>query len=178
MLGMIAVLFTVFGALAFSYFYLRLYSDQWPQGGLDPPELTGPFVTFGLLAAGGIAQIFSAWGRHRGHRRLMGLGMASAAILGLGFASVELANLVATPFSPTANAYGSIFFTINGFSLLIVLIGVALQTGVLVRLYRLGEPLNRPRLTLWLQNTQMFWFFAVAIGSAGLIITYLVPYVL
>jgi cytochrome c oxidase subunit I+III len=178
MLGMVAVLFTVFGALAFSYFYLRLYSDQWPQAGLPVPDLTLPFLAFLVLAAGGVVQLFSMWARNRGRVRSLAFSIFVAAILGLGFLGIELGDLIATPFPPTLNAYGSIFFTINGFSLLMVLVAVSLQIGTLLRMLVRGEPPEEPRLRLWLQNTEIFWFFAVAVGIGGMVVTYVVPHVL
>ena len=178
MVFLLAILFTVLGSLIFSYFYLRLYSDQWPQAGLPLPELRPLVAAVGLLVAAGCAQTFTSWGRRRNHRRAVSLGTAATTIIGLGYLAIRLANLFGTAFLPTANAYASIYFAINGFSLLVVLTGVAMQTGVLVRLLRRGEPLDTPRLKLWLQNSELFWFFAMATAAIGLATTYLVPHVL
>jgi cytochrome c oxidase subunit I+III len=178
MVSLIAVLFVVHGALIFSYFYLRLYSDQWPQFNLPRPDLAGPIIAFGLLMAGGAAQLFNLWARGRGNRRWVTLGVAAAFMLGLGFVAVESYNLISTPFSPTANAYASIFYAINGFLVLLVLTGVTMQIGTFIRLFQRGEPLVNARLLIWIQNTELFWFFAAAAVVIGFLTTYLVPHFL
>jgi cytochrome c oxidase subunit I+III len=178
MVSFLAVLFTVLGAFVFSYFYLRLYSDRWPQAGLPLPDLTGPLVAFGLLAAAAIAQFISLWARLRNSRLWVIAGLSVASILGAGFISIEMYNLIGTRFSPTANAYASIFFTIHGFLILMVLTGIALHVAGLLRLIRMSEPLDTPRLTLWLQNSELFWFFALAAVLIGFATIYLVPHVL
>jgi cytochrome c oxidase subunit I+III len=178
MVGMIAILFTMLSGLVFCYYYLRLYSDQWPQGQLGLPPRGVFLALFVLLAAGGGLQVANsrAWRRRR--RQPLLYGMAGAVLLGLGFSGGQLGDLAATPFPPTANAYASAFFTINVFSVLTVLAGTAMLAGVLVRVWRSGEPLDRPRLQLWLQNSEMFWYFAVATGLIGLVVSYLSPHVL
>ncbi|MCL7489453.1 MAG: cbb3-type cytochrome c oxidase subunit I [Desulfobulbaceae bacterium] len=178
MLGMIAILFTVLAALIYGYFYLRLYSDEWPQMGLPLPGLAGSLPAYGLLVASGVVQFFNMRARMRGDRRFLLRGMAAVVILGAAFTSGELWNLANMPFSPKTNAYGSIFFTLNGFVLLTVLAGVLLMGGALMRMLLLEEPVDTPRLQLWLQNSELFWFFAVAAGLVAFVTTYLAPRIL
>jgi cytochrome c oxidase subunit I+III len=178
MVGLLAVLTTVLGTLVFCYFYLRLYSQQWPQAGLPLPQLSAPLVSFGMLLGSGIAQALSSWAWRRNHRLSTIFGMFAATILGVGFIAGELVVLLLSPFLPSANAYASVFFAIDGFVLLMALTGIALQIGTLARVLRKGEPLDTPRLKLWLQNSEMFWFFAVASGLIGFLVIYLTPYVL
>ncbi len=178
MVGMLAILATVLGVLIYSYFYLRLYSEQWSQAGLPPPQLAGPLIAYGLLTAGGVVQAFSSWAWRRSRRKSLLFGMSGTVVLGLGFIFAESAVLLSTPFLPTANAYASIYFTINGFSLLMASVGIALSAGTLVRAYRKGEPFDTPRLRLWLQNSELFWYFTVAAGLLGSLTAYLTPHVL
>ena len=173
--GMLAVLTTVFGALIYSYFYLRLYSDQWPQADLPLPQLDFAPLIFALLAGGGVALAFSSRGWRRGSRPAVLFGLAAAIALGLGFIAGLIWLLLAEPFLPSANAYASIFFTLHGFVLLVTLTGISLLIGVLIRVIGKDEPFSAPRLMLWLQNSEMLWYFAVAAGLAGFAITYLVP---
>jgi cytochrome c oxidase subunit I+III len=177
-IGMIAILLTIFGALIFSYFYLRLYSTEWPQGELPLPQIFEPLIAVIVLAAGGITQGINSWAWRVGRRQMLLLGMAGVVASGLIFAGGELWILVSTPFGPTANAYASIFFSLNGFVLLMVLVGMAMQGGTLFRLKQAAEPLDTPRLRLWLQNSEMFWFLAVASGLIVFVVTYLAPYFL
>jgi cytochrome c oxidase subunit I+III len=178
MLGLLSILAMVLGSLAFSYFYLRLYSEQWPQGRLPRPDFALPLMAYGLLLAGGIAQGFSSWAWRRKRSPLLILGTSATIILGLGFIAVEMAALLSTAFLPTANAYASIFFTLDGFALLTASSGIALLAGTLVRVLREEESLDTPRLVLWLQNSELFWFFAVATGLSAFLIIYVSPHVL
>src|SRR5690606_28432074 len=49
MVGALAVIGTVFGVLFYSYFELRMDSNDWPQGGLPMPELEMPTAGIALL---------------------------------------------------------------------------------------------------------------------------------
>lgn len=177
MISLLAVLFTAFGALFFSYFYLRLYSEQWPQAGLPRPTWSGWLMVLGLLAAAGLAQGLATWARIRHHSRSLKIGLALATVLGLGFLLGQAALLARSPFAPTANAYASIYFTLHGFVMLMVVCGMALQAGCFTRLVRKAEPLHHPRLILWLQNTDLFCYFTVALGVITFLITGVVPHI-
>jgi cytochrome c oxidase subunit I+III len=174
MVGFLAVLFTILGALIYSYFYLRLYSEQWPQTGLPLPQLSGSLIAYGLLAAAAVAMVFSsrAWRRER--RSALNFGLTVTILLGLGFVVGELISLLVEPYGPRANAYASIFFILNGFILLLAMTGISLLMGTLVRLAG-DEPLSNPNLVLWLQNSEMLWYFTVVVGLAVFLITYLAP---
>ena len=178
MLGMLAILFTIVGALVYGYFYLRLYSAEWPQMGLPLPELAVPALAYGILTAGGAVQFFNMRARRNRDRRFLLNGTVAVVLLGLAFTGTELWNLVNMPFSPQTNAYGSIFFTLNGFVVLTVLTGVLLLGGTLLRMLLKEEPVDTPRLLLWLQNSELFWFFAVAAGLLAFATTYLSPHLL
>lgn len=178
LVGFLAVLLTVLGALIFSYFYLRLYSQQWPQGNIALPDLSAAVPIFALSAGSGAALIFSARGWRQGRRTNLSIGMSVSISLTLIFIFAQIRSLAAEPFLPTTNAYGSIFFTINGFVLLLALVGVCLLVGTLARVIRKKEPLSHPRLVLWLQNSEMFFFFSVFAGLCGFLVLYLVPHML
>lgn len=178
LVGFLAVLFTVLGALIFSYFYLRLYSQQWPQGGIPLPQLSSTAPIFALLAGAGVALIFSAWGWRHQRRTMLGVGTAASILLVIIFIFMQIRSLAAEPFLPSTNAYGSIFFTLNGYVLLLALVGVCLLIGTLARVIRRKEPLSEPRLVLWLQNSEMFFFFSVFAGLFSFLILYLVPHLL
>jgi cytochrome c oxidase subunit I+III len=178
MLGMIAILFTVLGALIYGYFYLRLYAEQWPQMGLPLPAWGAPFILYSILIAGGIVQVFNIRARRHDRRGPLIRGLSAVMIAGLIFFVGKLLNLLGLPYSPTTSAYGSIFYTLNGFVLLLVLTGVLFIGATLTRVVRSKEPLSTPRLTLWLQNSELFWFFTAAAGVLTFLTTYVSPYVL
>jgi cytochrome c oxidase subunit I+III len=178
MWGLVLILFTILGGLIYSYYYIRLYSDQWPQLGISKPALTAPAIAYAVLVAGGFMQVFNLWARKSRRRRFLMGGLAVVAILGLAFIAAELWHLLTLPFGPTGSAYGSIFFTLNGFIMLTALTGVFLVGGTLLRMVQLKESLESPRLTLWLQNCEIFWFFTTAAAILAFFSSYVTPYVL
>ncbi len=178
MLGLIGILATILGALVFSYFYLRLYSGEWPQAGLPLPDLTISLPAYASLVAAGIAQAWSAWAWRRSHRMLLIFCLCAAIILEIGFVAGEIAALLTAGFLPTANAYASIFFSLDGFVLLIAATGIALQAGSIVRSLRAGVALDAPRTALWLQVNELLWFFTVAAGLFVFLVIYVSPHVL
>jgi len=178
LVGFLAVLFTVLAALIFSYFYLRLYSQQWPQGDIPLPQLGSAAPIFALLACAGVALLFSAWGWRHQRRTMLRLGMTASILLAIIFFCAQIRSLAAEPFLPSTNAYASIFLTLNGFVLLLTLVGVCLLIGTLARVIRKKDQLLDTRLVLWLQNSEMFFFFSVFSGLCGFLILYLVPHLL
>lgn len=175
-LGLLATLATVLAVLIYSYFYLRLYSPHWPQGGLPRPNPGFFSAAILILAAGGIAQAFNSWAWRRNRRNWLGFGMLGAIALGSAFTAFLLSDLLSTPFSHSANAYASVYFTTNGFALLIVATAIALQAGTLARIFLMRLAIDSPRPTLWLQNSELFWFFAMGTALISCAATYLVPY--
>src|SRR5690606_2119869 len=65
MAGVLSVLGTLFAVLYYSYFYLRLYSPAWPQGGIPKPGLLVPGLVYLLLPAGALGLHLAGRGRSR-----------------------------------------------------------------------------------------------------------------
>ncbi|MEM5788081.1 MAG: hypothetical protein AAGU11_12245, partial [Syntrophobacteraceae bacterium] len=122
------------------------------------------------------AQAFNSWAWRRNRRNWLGFGMLGAIALGSAFTAFLLSDLLSTPFSHSANAYASVYFTTNGFALLIVATAIALQAGTLARIFLMRLAIDSPRPTLWLQNSELFWFFAMGTALISCAATYLVPY--
>src|SRR5690606_6743928 len=59
MIGLISILGSGFAALIYSYFYIRLFSPQWPQAGLSRPNLWLGAAGFGALLVAGVIQNWS-----------------------------------------------------------------------------------------------------------------------
>ena len=177
-IGAVTIFFVVLGSFLFSYFYLRLYSDQWPQEGLPVPELTVPLVAFVILVAGGISQLFIRWALHRSRRLAIIIAIGFTIVSGGTFFTLKLYDLLNTPFSYTVNAYASIFYIINIYLLLMVLIAISLYAGTLIRLFTNHEQLDNPLLRLWFQNSELFYFGTLAFVTLGIGTTYFVPHII
>jgi cytochrome c oxidase subunit I+III len=176
MIGTLIVLLMFLGTLVFSYFYIRLYSSQWPQDLLPLPDYVVPAIAAGVLLTGVFTQWLCTTARKKESRSGLITFTALNILIGTGFIILLSIDLYQTPFSMTFNTYCSLFYTIRIFLLLLFLTALSLQTGVFLRLVIRGETPQRPQLRLWLQNTEMFWFVSILYIFIGFFVIYVTPY--
>ena len=169
---LIATEATLFGSLIASYFYLRFQAPAWPPPGVPSPSVALPLVLTGILVAtavpmyaaaraAGAANVRAAWW-------LVALATAvQAAYLGLQL-HLFLSDL--NDFSPSANAYGSIYFTLVGVHHAHVALGLALDAWIL---WKLGRGLTNYRL-VGLRVIAFYWYFVALVGIA-VVLTQLYP---
>jgi Cytochrome c oxidase subunit III. len=132
--GVLALIVTegsLFGYLLFTYFYLAAQSEQhWPPDGL--PVLLMPGVNTLILLA---SSVF-VWACERCiQRRLMRWSLASMALalmLGIGFVVIQLNEWSKLTYDMTSNLYGSLYFTITGFHMLHVIVGLVILMVLLL----------------------------------------------
>lgn len=126
--GLLALIVTegaLFGYLLFSYFYLASQTQQhWPPEGL-PPLGIASLNTAILLAS----SVF-VWASERCIRRRQLqwslASMALAILLGAGFVMIQFREWSHKSYDMTTNLYDSLYFTITGFHLLHVIVGLAI----------------------------------------------------
>lgn len=101
----------LFGAFAFSYFYLRsVNSDgQWEGAGyVAPSMITGTVIMLlAVVSAGlhyGALQQIKA-----GHKRVWQVGGLVALLLGLAAVAMQITQLCTLPFPPGSSGYSSVF---------------------------------------------------------------------
>lgn len=113
------------GYLLFSYFYLDAQAEQrWPPEGL--PELPMPVLnTLLLLSSSVFVWLCERCVRQNRIRRSLGF-MTSAIILGAAFVAIQLKEWSKNAYGPASNIYGSLYFTITGFHMLHVIIGLVI----------------------------------------------------
>jgi cytochrome c oxidase subunit III len=126
---LVAIELTVVSSLVISYFYLRVNSAFWPPPGVELPEVLLGALEAGLLLASTVPMRLGtrAWAseRPRPLRWLLpvSLGLLAASLVLKG---MELAKL---DYSLNSHAYGSIVWTLHGYS---ALHAVALITALSV----------------------------------------------
>ncbi|HEU4697817.1 MAG TPA: cytochrome c oxidase subunit 3 [Gemmatimonadales bacterium] len=124
---------SLFASLIGSYFYLALVpaNAHWPPAGIADPALGLPLLMTALLLASSGAFWWGERGIARGDARRLRLGLALAALLGIGFLLLQLHEYgdKLRHFGPTTHAYGALFYTITGFH------GAHVAFGVLMLLY-------------------------------------------
>jgi cytochrome c oxidase subunit 3 len=173
--GMVALIVTegsLFGYLLFSYFYLASQTEQhWPPEGL--PNLLVPGVNTLILLA---SSVF-VWVSERCiQRRLMSWSLASMAlafILGVCFVGIQLHEWSIKTYDMTTNLYGSLYFTITGFHLLHVVIGLIILMLLLLWL-ALGYFDDRRYAAVTIGG--LYWHFVDVVWLFVFTTLYLTPY--
>jgi heme/copper-type cytochrome/quinol oxidase subunit 3 len=168
----VATEFTLFASLIATYFYLRFRSGSWPPAGIDPPSVTLPLVLTGILVlacmpmlgavrASRSGRTWHAWG-------LIALALAvQGAYLGL---QIHLFVGDIDGFSPTATAYGSIYFTLLGVHHAHVAVGLLLDAWLLAVL---PFGLTNYR-SIAIRVIALYWYF-VAATAVLVVFTQLYP---
>ena len=132
--GILALIVTegsLFGYLLFSYFYLSSQAEQhWPPEGL--PSLLLPGINTAILVASSVC----VWASERcvARKKKWGsmMGMALAIMLGALFVGIQLVEWSNKTYGMTSDLYGSLYFTITGFHMLHVVIGLVILLLLLV----------------------------------------------
>ncbi|MDI1279348.1 cytochrome c oxidase subunit 3 [Methylobacter sp.] len=173
--GVLALIVTegsLFGYLLFTYFYLAAQSEQhWPPDGL--PVLLMPGVNTLILLA---SSVF-VWACERCiQRRLMRWSLASMALafmLGIGFVVIQLNEWSKLTYDMTSNLYGSLYFTITGFHMLHVIVGLVILM-VLLLWIALGYFDHRRYAAVTIGG--LYWHFVDAVWLFVFTTLYLTPY--
>jgi heme/copper-type cytochrome/quinol oxidase subunit 3 len=122
----------LFGALFWTYYYLRGHTPVWPPEGVELETGLALVNTFILLASSG-----TIWWAERSVRRSkregLAAGLAFTMILGSIFLGITIYEWFHETFLPWGNAYGSIFYTLTGFHALHVFGGIMFMAALLVR---------------------------------------------
>jgi cytochrome c oxidase subunit I+III len=168
----IAVLATAYAIMFFCYFYILLFSPEWPQNGIALPALLLPGVLLILLLASAISMGGAARAIRRGAQLQLQVGLGLGALLAAAFLGLLAYGLTQLPFTPQANAYASLFYTLIALVLLTGLFVLALGLGVLLRAY-LGH--FSAQFNVSVQHLRLVWYFFVSAAAATLVVLYLTP---
>jgi heme/copper-type cytochrome/quinol oxidase subunit 3 len=123
MLTVIATEATLFAYLLFSYFYIASHAvGAWPPHGMPKLSLAIPCTI--LLVAGSFTMWWAERGIERGNPVQLMIGIALSLALGLAFMALEGLEWAWEPFHLTTGVYSSLFFTITGFHLVHVAVGL------------------------------------------------------
>ncbi len=174
--AMIFVVFTeatLFAYLLFSYFYLAVQPHMpgtFPEGG--PPSLALALPNTLILLASSIAVGWAQMGIQRGSQIRLVLGLAAGTLLGIAFLVVQYFEWAAKPFNIDTSTYASLYFTVTGFHMAHVVIGV-LMLAALLLWSSLGY-FNRVRYA-HIHIGALYWHFVDAVWLAVFFTFYLTP---
>ena len=160
----VATEFTLFASLIATYFYLRFRTDTWPPDGIPDPSVVMPLVLTGVLIVSTVPMAFAVRAARAARRRLAWWLVAAAAALQGVYLGLQI-NLFVDDFhkfTPSDNAYGSIYFTLLGLHHAHVAAGLVLDAWLLGVL---AFGLTNYRL-IGLRLAAIYWYFVAAIGVA------------
>lgn len=175
--GMVVLIMTeasVFAALIAAYIFLRASSTTWPQGGIEPPELTRivPF-TFVLLGSS-IPLFFGEAAIRRGRVGQLRVALAISFVMGLAFITNQAFEYRDLTFGIKDNAYASLFYVITGLHGLHVIVGL-LMNGVVQAKAAMGRITAERHLTVSVFS--LYWHFVDAVWIVVFTTLYLSPHV-
>ena len=114
---------SLFVYLLFAYFYLGAQTHaQWPPDG--PPALLLPAFNTGVLLSSSLAVWLAERCVKHANRGGAFAWQCLAIVLGALFVAIQVREWSDKPFSLTSNQYGSLYFTITGFHLAHVVVGL------------------------------------------------------
>lgn len=158
MVGLILIEAVVFASLVTSYFYLRASAQEWPLGGIDPPDLLLPSINALILFASSAPIYFADQGIREGKQTQLKVGLAASFGLGLIFLVLKYIEYSSLDYNWATNAYTSIVWTITGFHSAHV-IALLLKT-LIVGIWALQGYFNAQRYSAVTVNG-LYWHFVV-----------------
>jgi cytochrome c oxidase subunit 3 len=162
----------LFAYLLFSYFYVASQANgYWPPSG--KPSLVLATANTLVLLSSSVAVMLGQRGLRKGSRQQLALGLAAAIVLGALFVGVQLVEWSRQPFTYTSSLYGSLFFTITGFHMAHVVVGLLILTAMLG--WSLLGYFNQDRQGPILIGG-LYWHFVDAVWLVVFASLYLSPY--
>lgn len=172
MAALIATEAALFAYLLFSYFYIAAQSaGPWPPDGA--PKLDLAIAGTIMLVLGSVTMWWGEKGIRTGKQSQLLIGLGVSVLLGLAFVGLEGFEWSRKHFTPATNAYGSLYFTVTGFHLTHVLVGVVMLIMLFVWTW-FGYFGVRRHSTVAI--AVMYWHFVTAVWVAVFLTFYVTPY--
>ncbi len=168
---LIATEAALFGYLLFGYVYsLIQVSGPWPPDGGPSLKLALPNTL--ILLASSVAVVVAEKRARRNDRTWLIGGLLIALVLGLIFIGVQLMEWSDKPFSPTSHLYGSYYFTITGFHMAHVVVGLLMLAALAVWALRgeFAQHCSEP-----VSIGALYWHFVDAVWLVVFATFYLLP---
>jgi len=163
MVCLLAILGTGLLAMLYAYFYIRLYSPQWPQEGLPRPDWLPFGIAYGLLllTAPALAWAGHAY-RHQRSNQIQ-FALTTVVLLTAAFLATSLHALVQYGVSPQQTAYGSLVALLSAYPWLLALVGLALVGAAQRQLWR-EAAVDDPFAASQLQIVSLYGYFVIVAG--------------
>ena len=163
---------TMFVVLLIAYFFLRTRADDWPPGGMRPPELLWGTVNTFVILASCVPNYLAERAAKKLDLRGVRLWMIVTLAFAVAFAVIRVFEFRALNCSWDQNAYGSIVWVNMGFHTAHLLTDMV-DTVVLIVLMFVG-PVEGKRFVDVSENG-IYWYFVVAMWLPLYAVIYLAP---
>ncbi|HEX4507563.1 MAG TPA: heme-copper oxidase subunit III [Alphaproteobacteria bacterium] len=163
---------SLFVYLLFSYYYFAFQSS----GGFlpdKPPSLELSVPNTVILLLSSVAVWWGDAGVRRGRQRQLVIGLAIALLLGIAFVTIQLFEWREQTFTLRSSQYGSLFYTITGFHMAHVIVGL-LVLAVLLVWSALGYFSGRRSAPILIGGA--YWHFVDVVWLAVFFTFYITPY--
>ncbi|HEY1615535.1 MAG TPA: cytochrome c oxidase subunit 3 [Rhizomicrobium sp.] len=173
---MIFVVFTeasLFAYLLFSYFYIAVQphaAGSFPEGGL--PDLTLALPNTVVLLLSSVAVGWAQFSIERDDSKRLCIGLAFAAALGMVFLIVQYFEWAQKPFTLSSTPYSSLYFTVTGFHMAHVVVGVVMLWALFA--WSAMGYFNRVRYA-HIHIGALYWHFVDAVWLAVFFTFYITP---
>jgi cytochrome c oxidase subunit I+III len=170
----LAILFVsiAFSSLLLAYFYLRLENPVWPPPGVGGPGLSLALLAAGLTVAAGLSVRTALHRVREGDDGAFRRALAGGLLAGLAAIVVQSVDAGRIDFGGTEHAFGSIFFTITGF-VLVVATGATVMVAMV--LYWAMRGIYSSRRHALVANVARFHAAMVVVWLIGFGTVYLGP---
>jgi heme/copper-type cytochrome/quinol oxidase subunit 3 len=172
MVGLILTEAALFVYLLFSYYYFAIqpHAEAWPPE-MPGLKLSGPNTVILLLSSAAVW--WGERGTRQGRRSSQLVGLGIGLLLGIIFIIVQAFEWKSKSFSLTSGPYGSLFFTVTGFHMAHVILGVLILAAVqLWSALGYFGPVRSAPVTIG----AMYWHFVDAVWLAVFFTFYITPY--
>lgn len=172
--GMVCLIMTeasLFAYLLFSYYYFAVqFGRRWLPETLPSFHLSGPNTI--LLILSSVAVWWGERGIRRGSRATLAIGLLAGIVLGAAFVGIQYLEWAGKPFGIASNSYGSLYFTITGFHMAHVVVGLVMLAVMLIwSLLGYFDPVRHAPITIG----AAYWHFVDAVWLAVFFTFYVTP---
>ncbi len=157
--------------LLFSYFYFALSSEGFVPAQRPKFGLSGTDTAILLLSS--VAVWWGERAGRKGSRAKLAGGLGVGIVLGVIFIGIQLVEWAGKPFRFADSTYSSLYFTITGFHLAHVVVGLIMLSFLLVWTL-LGQPAPRRRNSVAIGA--VYWHFVDVVWLAVFFTIYVTPY--
>lgn len=173
-LCLIATEASLFAYLLFGYYYIAIQHDQaWTPEPHPSLRLAGPNTVILLLSS--VAVWWGERGAKADKKNQMLIGLGLGILLGILFLIVQVFEWKSKSFGLSSGSYGSLFFTITGFHMAHVIVGVATLCAVFGwSAAGYFSPRRHTRVSI----AAIYWHFVDAVWLAVFATFYLSPYLM